>query len=125
MESKTHSLIDKIEKDKRLDRRIWKICAGSWTLLLLLSFVYTFLIVNQWMVAGGGGIHFFALLSRYESWAEIILTLTVPFIGPFIIFLFAGILSTVAILVRMRTSSLRDIQLRLSTLEGAILSKEE
>lgn len=125
METKTEDIWKNIEKEKRTDRWMKRICIGSWFATILLLLAYVFLILNHYIYqSGGGGFSTLVFFFPYEKWTTPLLTYTLIFFGAGTITFSAAILSTIGIFVRMRTSSLRDIQLRLGTLENAILNTE-
>ena len=123
METNKEDIWEKIEKEKIIDNWLKRICIGSWFTTILLLLVYVFLIINHYIyIIGEGGFSTLVLYFPYEKWTTHLLTYTLIFFGASSITFSAAVLSTIGIFVRMRTSSLRDIQLRLGTLENAFLA---
>lgn len=110
-----HALWAKIEQEKRTDNLIRRVSKGSWlvTFVFLLGF------------AGLAGYETYIALDRYRMGAvsiQNIFDALIPFIAVVGgICLVIAILSTVAVFLRLRTSSLSEIQLRLTALEEMIM----
>lgn len=122
METKKEDIWEKIEREKRTDTWMKRICIGSWASTLLLIILFVIVVIQQ-------------TLKHYAFWgmpdANIeyllmkIAAITIPFLAIGAFTFGASILSTIGLFIRMRTSSLRDIQLRLGTLENAILATKD
>ena len=102
---------EKIEAEERTDRLIRKLSKIAWAATLLFVVIYAVITA----------IEFFKFLRLYNVGAvsiDQLMSVLMPFIliiGG--IFLIIAILSTIGVFLRLRTSSLSEIQLRLSRLE--------
>lgn len=111
----------KIEQENRMDTWIRRICFGSWTATFLIYLCYAVLIIIQVSgisedALGRGTFGIFA--------PEIIKIISITFAFSSIgsIAFGVAVISTIALFLRMRSSSLRDIRMRLETLEGMLVS---
>ena len=105
---------DAIERDKRVDRFVRRVCATAWgaTFVVLLAFA---------VVTGIQVVHL-AGLARVGAVTNIeVVSVAMPFVTVIgTVSLLIAILSTVGIFLRLRTASLSEIQLRLAALEDIL-----
>ncbi|MDR8391169.1 hypothetical protein NC796_08475 [Aliifodinibius sp. S!AR15-10] len=116
-----NDLWTKIEQEKSMDTWIRRICFGAWTTTFLIYLCYAVLIIIQVSgisedALGRGTFGLFA--------PEIIelISITIAFSSIGSIAFGVAVISTIALFLRMRSSSLRDIRMRLETLEEMIVS---
>jgi cytochrome bd-type quinol oxidase subunit 2 len=122
MKQQKEDIWEKIEKEKKIDKWITRISIGSWAATFILITGFTILVLIETIQ------HYTTQLYPLGSLDNLLMqiaVITIPFSAIGLFTFGAAILSTIGLFIRMRTSSLRDIQLRLGTLEGAILSKED
>lgn len=122
MKQQKEDIWEKIEKEKKIDKWITRISIGSWAATFILITGFTILVLIETIQ------HYTTQLYPVISLDNLLMqiaVITIPFSAIGLFTFGAAILSTIGLFIRMRTSSLRDIQLRLGTLEGSILSKDE
>jgi hypothetical protein len=117
--SASSNVWEAIDTEKRRDRFIRKVSITSWTITFLLVVALGAILVSQVIFVaktlGGVGM----------GWQ-----LALPLMMPLVISLgilsaLIATLSTVAIFLRLRTSSLNEIQLRLAALEDMIVARTD
>jgi len=117
--SASSNVWEAIDTEKRRDRFIRKVSITSWTITFLLVVALGAILVSQMIFVaktlGGVGM----------GWH-----LALPLMMPLVISLgilsvLIATLSTVAIFLRLRTSSLNEIQLRLAALEDMIVARTD
>ena len=112
-----HALWAKIEQEKRTDQLIKVVSKSSWSITFIFLLIF----------AGLAGYEAYYTLSLYQEGMVNFLTVFDTFM-PFItvvggICLTIAILSTVGMFLRLRTSSLSEIQMRLAALEQMIVEQ--
>jgi hypothetical protein len=108
-----------IEKEKRLDRLVRRVCVAAWSVTFVIVLLFTAMIGAQ--VA--------PMFKAFEADAlpfSVVVGSAMPLIVivGFLSLLIAT-LSTVGIFLRMRTASLAEIQLRLAALEDMLGSQKD
>jgi hypothetical protein len=103
-----------IDEEKRRDRFIRRVCKSAWIVtfvaVLLLGAIYGVLIAQMVKLMGVGAV----------TWLAVASAATRVFIVVGILSVLVATLSTVGIFLRMRTTSLTEIQLRLAALEEMV-----
>lgn len=110
----THALWDAIERERRIDRLTRGICIAAWTLTLVLTTGYAWLLWTQ--VA-----HARQLLAAGVVSREDVLLHMIPLAQTLgVLTLIVAVLSTIGVFVRFRGSTMHEIQLRLAALERIV-----
>lgn len=108
-----------IERERRLDRWIQRICGAAWFVTLALAGFYAILVVGQIREA----------LERHRVGVvgpEAVVTAAVPLVVALgVLALLIAALSTVGVFLRFRTAALGDIQVRLASLERMLATETE
>jgi uncharacterized BrkB/YihY/UPF0761 family membrane protein len=108
-----------IEKEKQRDQIIRRISFVAWTITAIVLLIFTVLI----------GIEVFQTLNRFEVGVgdiNTVISTVMPLIAVVgFVSLLVATLSTVGVFLRLRTASLSEIQLRLSTLEEILLNQSD
>jgi hypothetical protein len=117
--SASSNVWEAIDTEKRRDRFIRKVSIISWTITFLLVVALGAILVSQVIFVaktlGGVGM----------GW-QLALPLMMPLVISLgILSVLIATLSTVAIFLRLRTSSLNEIQLRLAALEDMIVARTD
>ena len=117
--SASSNVWEAIDTEKRRDRFIRKVSIISWTITFLLVVALGAILVSQMIFVaktlGGVGM----------GW-QLALPLMMPLVISLgILSVLIATLSTVAIFLRLRTSSLNEIQLRLAALEDMIVARTD
>lgn len=101
-----------IERERRLDRWVGRICAIAWGLTFLLTGFYALIVSQQVLEA--------VRLQRVgAATGEGVMAAAMPLVVALgILALLVATLSTVGMFLRFRTAALGEIQLRLASLEG-------
>lgn len=117
----------KIEKEKRLDIFIRRLCYTAWATTFILFITYAIIVIVQVyglpadVLTGdfaGNRPHLSAFVFELVG-----LTLAFGAVGS--LSLGIAVISTIGIFVRMRTLSLKEMRIRLETLEEILLSERE
>jgi hypothetical protein len=107
-----------IDDEKRRDKFIRRVCKSAWivtiVVVLLLGAIYGVLIAQMIKLMGVGA----------ATWLAVAGAATRVFIVIGILSVLVATLSTVGIFLRMRTTSLTEIQLRLAALEEMVSTRE-
>ena len=110
---------DLIESEKRRDRFIRRVNIAAWTLtfvlVLIIAVIVGVQVVGLVKAVMLGAVPWMAVMASAMPLVDVLWKLSV---------LVAG-LSTIGIFLRLRTSSLAEIQLRLETLEQMLASKPD
>lgn len=108
-----------IERERRLDRWVQRICGAAWFVTLALALFYGILVAGQIRNAierqrvGAGG-------------SDAVVAAAVPLVVALgILALLVAALSTVGVFLRFRTAALGEIQLRLAALEAMLATEGE
>ena len=117
--SASSNVWEAIDNEKRRDRFIRKVSVTSWTITFLLVVVLGAILVSETIFAAK------TVMGVGMGWQ-----LALPLMMPLVISLgvlsvLIATLSTVAIFLRLRTSSLNEIQLRLAALEDMIVARTD
>jgi hypothetical protein len=117
--SASSNVWEAIDNEKRRDRFIRKVSVTSWTITFLLVVVLGAILVSETIFAAK------TVMGVGMGWQ-----LALPLLMPLVISLgvlsvLIATLSTVAIFLRLRTSSLNEIQLRLAALEDMIVARTD
>jgi uncharacterized BrkB/YihY/UPF0761 family membrane protein len=117
--SPTASAWAEIEKERRRDRVIRRVCIVAWTvtglLVLFFAAAIAFPVVQMMRAAAAGAIPWITVIG--SAW---------PFFGAvWTLCLLVSTLSTVAVFLRLRTASLAEIQQRLAQLEEILGSRPD
>jgi hypothetical protein len=117
--SPTAAAWSEIEKERRRDRMIRRVCIAAWTvtgvLVLLFAVAIAFPVVQMVRLAASGGVPWITVIGS-----------AMPFIGAiWTLSLLVATLSTVAVFLRLRTASLAEIQQRLAQLEEILASRPD
>lgn len=123
MTNSTSSSTDKtwalIERDKRLDRFIRKLCIAAWSVTLVIVLLFTVLIGSQvaemFKAASAGALPWTVVVGSAMP-----LVIVLGFLS-----LLIATLCTIGIFVRIRTASLEEIRLRLAALEDMVASRPD
>jgi len=100
-----------IERDKRLDRMIRRVCAAAWGVTLAATGCYAVLV-------GREVIHVLQLRNVGGATDQAVMAAATPLvIAVGVLSLLVAALSTVGVFLRFRTAALGEIQLRLALLE--------
>jgi fumarate reductase subunit C len=103
-----------IERERRLDRWVGRICAFAWGLTFLLTAVYAVIVSQQVL-------HTVRLQQAGAASGEAVMTAAMPLVVALgILALLVATLSTVGMFLRFRTAALGEIQLRLAALERVV-----
>jgi hypothetical protein len=108
-----------IEKEKRFDRFVRKACVTAWAvtlgLLILFGIGSAVAAVQMVKLIAAAGMPWMSLIGP-----------VMPFLGAlWTVCLLVATLTTVGVFLRLRTSSLSEIQLRLSALEEMLAARGE
>jgi hypothetical protein len=108
-----------IEKEKRFDRFVRKACIAAWAVTLGLLIVFGIgsaaAAVQMMRMLAGKGFPWMTLIGP-----------AMPFLGAlWTVCLLVATLTTVGVFLRLRTSSLSEIQLRLAALEEMLTARNE
>jgi len=108
---------DAIETEKKRDRFIRKVCVVAWSVTGILVLVLAILV----------GIQIYELtlgaLVGAVPWMSVA-GVAMPFVGTLgMLSVLVATVSTIGVFIRMRTSSLHEIQLRLAALEDLLASR--
>lgn len=108
---------DAIERERRLDRWVRRICGIAWGLTFVLTGCYAALVSQQ----------VFEALRRQQVGAatgESVLAAAMPLVIALgVLALLVATLSTVGMFLRFRTAALGEIQLRLAALEAMLTAE--
>jgi predicted transporter len=108
-----------VEREKRIDRFIWRVSIGAWVVTLLVVLLFAVMtgvqVLEMWQAA------------RRENvpWSVVVAMAIPLFVVLGGLSVLIAILSTVAMFLRLRTSSLAEIQLRLASLEDMLASQPD
>lgn len=103
-----------VERERRLDRMVRRICVAAWALTFVLVLIYAGIVV--WRVSDAFRMAAVGAIIPSEALAT--LTPLVVVLG--ILALLVATLSTVGVFLRFRTAALSEIQLRLASLEAML-----
>jgi hypothetical protein len=117
----------KIEKEKRIDSLIRGVCYISWMTTFILFLTYAIIIVFEFYglptdVLTGD---FAGNRPHLSSFVSEMVGLTLAFGAVGSLSFGIAVISAIGIFVRMRTSSLKEMRIRLETLEEILLSERE
>ena len=105
---------DAVERERRLDRLVRRICVAAWTATFILMLGYGFLVGRQVL-------HTMRLQEVGLATTEAVYAAAVPLgLALGVLALLAAALSTVGVFLRFRTAALAEIQVRLAALEGML-----
>jgi hypothetical protein len=105
---------DAIERDKRLDRMIRRVCIAAWVVTLAVTACYAALVGRE--VA-----HVMQLRNVGAATDQAVMSAAIPLVIALgVLALLVAALSTVGIFLRFRTAALGEIQLRLALLEDLL-----
>lgn len=115
-QSVPQDLWNQVELEKKKDKRVRTVSAVAWTITGLAIVFYGSIVFQQFlqyqrMVESG-------MMPSGSEWAT--LTPLVGVVG--LVALFVAILATVGMFFRLRTSSLEELKVRLSSLEDLVLN---
>ena len=108
-----------VEREKRIDRFIWRVSVGAWMVTLLVVLLFAVMtgvqVFEMWQAA------------RQENvpWSVVVAMAIPLFVVLGGLSVLIATLSTVAMFLRLRTSSLAEIQLRLASLEDMLTSQPD
>jgi uncharacterized BrkB/YihY/UPF0761 family membrane protein len=108
-----------IDNEKRRDRFIKKVSIISWTITFLLVVALGAILVSQMIFVAK------ALAGAGAGWQPVLPLVMRLVISLGILSVLIATLSTIAIFLRLRTSSLNEIQLRLAALEDMIVARTD
>lgn len=108
-----------IDNEKRRDRFIKKVSIISWTITFLLVVALGAILVSQMIFVAK------ALAGAGAGWQPVLPLVMRLVISLGILSVLIATLSTIAIFLRLRTSSLNEIQLRLAALEDMIIARTD
>lgn len=108
----------RIEREKRIDRRLRRISVAAWTITIVLTLVFAVLTGLQISQFIGPAVHG-QLPMAVIAGAAFPLLIVLGLLSTLI-----ATLTTVGIFLRMRTASLHEIQLRLAALE-AMMTRDD
>jgi len=111
------SVWDAIENEKKRDRFIRKVSVVAWTVTGVLALLLTILVgIQVWELTVGA-------LAGAVPWMSVA-GVTMPFVIALgMLTVLIATVSTIGVFLRMRTSSLHEIQLRLAALEEMLASR--
>lgn len=117
----------KIEKEKRIDSLIRRVCYISWTTTFILFLTYAVIVVFEFY-----GLPTDVLTGDFAGNRPHLSSFIIEMVGLTLAFGAVGglslgiaVISTIGIFVRMRTSNLQEMRIRLETLEETFLSERE
>lgn len=106
-----------VERERRLDRLVRRICVAAWTMTFILLLGYAGLVGYQVH-------HTLKLLDVGIASGTALVGMLIPVVIALgLLAVLVAALSTIGIFLRFRTASLAEIQVRLAALEG-MLSRE-
>lgn len=123
MTDQTHSHADgawtAIERDKKADRFNRRICVGAWVATFASVFAYGVIAAVQvTRILSGNGEAFFRGAMTFGMATQFILMFG-------IVSALVATLATIGVFMRMRTTTMAEIQLRLAALEDILTAKDE
>jgi hypothetical protein len=103
-----------LERERRLDRLVRRICIASWSVTFILLLGYAVIVAIQVQ-------HTMRLLDVGMASSLAVIGMVMPLVIVLgIMALLVATLSTVGMFLRFRTAALAEIQLRLAALEGML-----
>lgn len=125
---KKEDVWSKIEKEKRIDSFIRRLCYTAWATTFILFITYAIIVVIEFFGLPSEAVaHDFAGNFRPELYSFVLemvgLTLAFGAVGS--LSLGIAVISTIGIFVRMRTSNLQEMRIRLETLEETFLAERK